>query len=109
MRRIYFILILFNFINFPQSIKAQLWLDVGGGVDGEINGSYIDRIMARAQQDDVKKRLISSTEDAVKRGVFGSPTCTPSPWQWKNVLSTIQTSAAPAETLMPWRSISDPL
>ena len=44
MRRIYFILILFNFINFPQSIKAQLWLDVGGGVDGEINGSYIDSI-----------------------------------------------------------------
>lgn len=38
------------------------------------SGIDIDRIMARAQQDDVKKRLISSTEDAVKRGVFGSPT-----------------------------------
>lgn len=38
------------------------------------SGIDIDRIMARAQQDDVKKRLISLTEDAVKRGAFGSPT-----------------------------------
>jgi len=34
----------------------------------------IDRLIARAQQDDVKKRLIELTTDAVNRGVFGSPT-----------------------------------
>ena len=34
----------------------------------------IDRLIARAQQDDVKKRLIDLTTDAVKRGAFGSPT-----------------------------------
>jgi 2-hydroxychromene-2-carboxylate isomerase len=34
----------------------------------------IDRLIARAQQDDVKKRLIDLTTDAVNRGVFGSPT-----------------------------------
>jgi 2-hydroxychromene-2-carboxylate isomerase len=30
--------------------------------------------MARAQQDDVKKKLIELTNDAVARGAFGSPT-----------------------------------
>jgi len=30
--------------------------------------------MARAQQDDVKKRLLDVTNDAVSRGAFGSPT-----------------------------------
>jgi 2-hydroxychromene-2-carboxylate isomerase len=34
----------------------------------------IDRLIARAQQDDVKKRLIDLTTDAVSRGTFGSPT-----------------------------------
>jgi 2-hydroxychromene-2-carboxylate isomerase len=34
----------------------------------------IDRLIARAQQDDVKKRLIDLTGDAVARGAFGSPT-----------------------------------
>jgi 2-hydroxychromene-2-carboxylate isomerase len=38
------------------------------------SGIDIDRLMARAQQDDVKKRLIDLTTDAVKRGAFGSPT-----------------------------------
>ena len=38
------------------------------------SGIDIDRLMARAQQDDVKKRLIDSTNDAVNRGAFGSPT-----------------------------------
>ncbi len=33
-----------------------------------------DRLMARAQQDDVKKRLLELTTDAVNRGAFGSPT-----------------------------------
>ena len=40
----------------------------------ESSGIDIDRLIARAQQDDVKKRLIDSTNDAVARGAFGSPT-----------------------------------
>jgi 2-hydroxychromene-2-carboxylate isomerase len=38
------------------------------------SGLDIDRILARAQQDDVKKKLIENTNDAVARGTFGSPT-----------------------------------
>ncbi|MFL6814643.1 MAG: 2-hydroxychromene-2-carboxylate isomerase [Bradyrhizobium sp.] len=38
------------------------------------SGIDIERLMARAQQDEVKKRLIDLTTDAVNRGAFGSPT-----------------------------------
>ena len=38
------------------------------------SGIDIDRLIARAQQDDVKKKLIENTNDAVDRGAFGSPT-----------------------------------
>ena len=38
------------------------------------SGVDIDRLIARAQQDDVKKKLIENTSDAVNRGSFGSPT-----------------------------------
>jgi 2-hydroxychromene-2-carboxylate isomerase len=38
------------------------------------SGIDIEPLIARAQQDDVKKRLIDLTNDAVSRGVFGSPT-----------------------------------
>ena len=38
------------------------------------SGIDIDRLVARAQQDDVKKKLIENTGDAVARGTFGSPT-----------------------------------
>jgi len=38
------------------------------------SGLDIDRLIARAQQDDVKKELIDRTTDAVNRGAFGSPT-----------------------------------
>ncbi|MEH2545266.1 2-hydroxychromene-2-carboxylate isomerase [Bradyrhizobium sp. AZCC 2262] len=38
------------------------------------SGIDIDRLIARAQQDDVKKGLINLTTDAVNRGAFGSPT-----------------------------------
>ncbi|MCA1392233.1 2-hydroxychromene-2-carboxylate isomerase [Bradyrhizobium sp. IC3123] len=38
------------------------------------SGLDIDRIIARAQQDDVKKKLIENTTRAVQRGSFGSPT-----------------------------------
>ena len=38
------------------------------------SGIDVDRLFARAQQDDVKKKLIDDTTDAVNRGAFGSPT-----------------------------------
>ena len=38
------------------------------------SGVDIERLMARAQQDDVKKRLIELTTDAVARGAFSLPT-----------------------------------
>jgi 2-hydroxychromene-2-carboxylate isomerase len=38
------------------------------------SGIDIDRLIARAQEDDVKKKLIENTTDAVERGSFGSPT-----------------------------------
>lgn len=38
------------------------------------SGIDVDRLIARAQQDDVKKRLLDLTNDAVNRGAFGSPT-----------------------------------
>ena len=38
------------------------------------SGLDADRLMARAQQDDAKKRLLELTTDAVTRGAFGSPT-----------------------------------
>ena len=38
------------------------------------SGIDIDRLIARAQQDDVKQKLIKDTNDAVARGSFGSPT-----------------------------------
>src|SRR3954447_3047101 len=38
------------------------------------SGIDIDSLIARAQQDDVKKKLIADTNDAVSRGAFGSPT-----------------------------------
>jgi 2-hydroxychromene-2-carboxylate isomerase len=40
----------------------------------KLSGVDIERLIARAQQDDVKKRLIDLTTDAVNRGAFGSPT-----------------------------------
>ncbi|HXQ06361.1 MAG TPA: 2-hydroxychromene-2-carboxylate isomerase [Bradyrhizobium sp.] len=38
------------------------------------SGIDIEKLMARAQQDEVKKELIELTNDAVNRGAFGSPT-----------------------------------
>lgn len=38
------------------------------------SGIDIDRLIARSQQDDVKKTLIANTNNAVERGSFGSPT-----------------------------------
>ena len=38
------------------------------------SGIDIERLIARTQQDEVKKRLIANTSEAVDRGAFGSPT-----------------------------------
>jgi 2-hydroxychromene-2-carboxylate isomerase len=38
------------------------------------SGLDVDGLIARAQQDDIKKKLIENTSDAVARGSFGSPT-----------------------------------
>jgi 2-hydroxychromene-2-carboxylate isomerase len=38
------------------------------------SGIDIDHVIARTRQDDVKKKLIDNTSDAVARGEFGSPT-----------------------------------
>jgi 2-hydroxychromene-2-carboxylate isomerase len=48
----------------PEVLRSAF---VSSGVD-------VDRLIARAQQDDVKKKLIDNTSDAVARGSFGSPT-----------------------------------
>lgn len=37
-------------------------------------GIDAERLIARAQEADVKERLLSTTENAVRRGAFGSPT-----------------------------------
>jgi 2-hydroxychromene-2-carboxylate isomerase len=48
----------------PEVLRAAL----------KASGLDSDKLMARAQQDDVKKRLLELTTDAVNRGAFGSPT-----------------------------------
>lgn len=48
----------------PEVIASNL---TAAGIDAA-------RLMARAQEDDVKQRLMANTENAVKRGAFGSPT-----------------------------------
>ena len=53
-----------NKMDDPETFRAAF---TSSGID-------IDRLIARAQQDDVKKQLIADTNDAVARGAFGSPT-----------------------------------
>lgn len=48
----------------PETVIAGL---AAAGIDAE-------NLMARAQHTEVKQRLLSTTEDAVRRGAFGSPT-----------------------------------
>ena len=69
---------------FEQYFRAayhHMWEDPKKMDDVEIfraafksSGIDIDKLIARAQQDDVKKKLIDDTTDAVNRGAFGSPT-----------------------------------
>lgn len=37
-------------------------------------GFDAERLLARAQEQDVKDRLLKNTQEAVERGTFGSPT-----------------------------------
>lgn len=48
----------------PQIVATEL---TAAGIDAE-------RLMKRAQEDEVKQRLMATTEAAAKRGAFGSPT-----------------------------------
>ncbi|MFN4185009.1 MAG: 2-hydroxychromene-2-carboxylate isomerase [Hyphomonas sp.] len=48
----------------PEIVAAEL---TAAGIDA-------DRLIRRAQETDVKQRLMATTEDAAKRGAFGSPT-----------------------------------
>lgn len=48
----------------PQVVTSEL---VAAGID-------VERLMKRAQEDDVKQRLLATTENAASRGAFGSPT-----------------------------------
>ena len=48
----------------PQILRDAL---ISSGIDA-------DRLIARSQQADVKNRLLELTQNAVERGVFGSPT-----------------------------------
>ena len=48
----------------PQVAREAL---ISSGID-------FDRLFARAQEPDVKNRLLELTQDAVNRGAFGSPT-----------------------------------
>ena len=48
----------------PQIVVTEL---TAAGIDAE-------RLMKRAQEDEVKQRLMATTEAAAKRGAFGSPT-----------------------------------
>jgi 2-hydroxychromene-2-carboxylate isomerase len=48
----------------PETAIAQL---SAAGIDAA-------RLAARAQEDDIKAQLMATTEDAAKRGAFGSPT-----------------------------------
>ena len=64
-----------------RAAYQHMWVDPKKMDDPQIfrdaflsSGIDIDRISARAQQDDVKKKLIENTSEAVARGSFGSPT-----------------------------------
>ena len=64
-----------------QAAYRHMWVEPKKMDDPQVfreafmsSGLDIDRLIARSQQDDVKKKLIENTSDAVARGTFGSPT-----------------------------------
>ena len=69
------------FENYVEAAFHHMWVEPKKMDDPQIfrdaftsSGLDIDRLIARAQQDDVKKKLIDNTQNAVMRGEFGSPT-----------------------------------
>jgi len=58
----------------PAANAAAIWYSVADSVSMISGSAGCDRLIARAQQDDVKKKLIDNTQNAVARGEFGSPT-----------------------------------
>lgn len=61
---------------FPLMWEQGLNMGDPDVVTTHLSAAGIDapRLMARAQEEDVKQRLMATTENAVKRGAFGSPT-----------------------------------
>jgi 2-hydroxychromene-2-carboxylate isomerase len=64
-----------------DAVFRHMWVEPKKMDDVEVvkaalaeSGLDADRLLARAQSDEVKARLIANTEDAVGRGVFGIPT-----------------------------------
>jgi 2-hydroxychromene-2-carboxylate isomerase len=69
------------FESYFRAAYHHMWVEPKKMDDPEVlreafmsSGIDIDRLVARAQQADVKKKLIENTNDAVARGSFGSPT-----------------------------------
>jgi 2-hydroxychromene-2-carboxylate isomerase len=69
---------LMNLINATFPLMWERGLNMGDPdvIASNLAAAGIDaaRLMARAQEDDVKQCLMTTTENAVKRGAFGSPT-----------------------------------
>jgi 2-hydroxychromene-2-carboxylate isomerase len=70
-----------NFEPYFRAAYHHMWVEPKKMDDPQIfrdafvsSGIDIDRLIARAQQDDVKKKLMENTNGAVARGEFGSPT-----------------------------------
>jgi 2-hydroxychromene-2-carboxylate isomerase len=69
------------FAKYVDAAFHHMWVDPKKMDDPEVavkalteSGLDAAKLFARAQEPDVKAKLIANTEDAVKRGAFGSPT-----------------------------------
>lgn len=69
------------FESYFRAAYFHMWVDPKKMDDPQVfreafltSGLDVDRLIARAQQDDVKKKLIENTSSSVARGTFGSPT-----------------------------------
>ena len=69
------------FESYFQAAFQHMWAEPKKMDDLEVfrqafvaSGIDIDKLIARAQLDEVKQKLIANTNDAVARGSFGSPT-----------------------------------
>jgi len=69
------------FVRYVDEVFAHMWAEPKKLDDPEVlraaleaSGFDAAKLLARAQDPDVKQRLIASTEDSVARGSFGAPT-----------------------------------